>query len=82
MVNVSDLIIKAVKIEASVKPNEKIIIGEHVFTYSEFAEILSRRHNSKTEKKIICMFLKQAEQLFKSNPEFKNKILELTGTRE
>jgi len=80
--NVRKLIIMAVKAEASVKPNEKLIIGEHAFTYSEFAEILSKKHNSKDERKLIDTFLKQAEQLFKNNIEFKNKILELAGARE
>jgi len=80
--SINELIIRAIKIEASLKPNEKLIIGEHVFTYSEFAEILSKKHNSKDERKLIDTFLKQAEQLFKNNIEFKNKILELAGARE
>ncbi|MEM2374413.1 MAG: hypothetical protein QXI11_08250 [Thermoproteota archaeon] len=80
--SINELIIRAIKIEASLKPNEKLIIGEHVFTYSEFAEILSKKHNSRDERKLIKMFLKQAEQLFKNNMEFKNKILELAGARE
>ncbi|MEM2374219.1 MAG: hypothetical protein QXI11_07235 [Thermoproteota archaeon] len=80
--SINELIVRAIKIEASVKPNEKLIIGEHVFTYSEFAEILSKKHNSKDERKLIDTFLKQAEQLFKNNMEFKNKIMELAGARE
>ncbi|MEM2830971.1 MAG: hypothetical protein QXZ14_12010 [Candidatus Jordarchaeales archaeon] len=80
--SINELIIRAIKIEASLKPNEKLIIGEHVFTYSEFAEILSKKHNSRDERKLIKMFLKQAEQLFKNNMEFKNKILELAGVEK
>lgn len=71
--NARELIIKAIEIESLSKPDEKIVIGDKIFTYAEFAKILKQ----KREKEIINAFLNQAEQLFLHNEAFKTKILEL-----
>jgi len=71
--NARELIIKAIEIESLSKPDEKIIVGNKIFTYSEFVALLKQ----KREKEIINNFLNQAEQLFLSNEAFKAKILEL-----
>jgi len=75
MNEIESLIVKAIKIEALQKPDEKIIAGNIVMTYRDFAEML----NSKKHEKIVKDFLKTAVKLFNENPAFKENILKLAS---
>jgi hypothetical protein len=77
MNDIEGLIIKAIKIEALNKPDEKIIIGDVIITYRQFAEML----NSKNHENIIKDFLKTAVKLFNENPVFKENILKLASQK-
>jgi len=77
MNDIEGLIIKAIKIEALNKPDEKIIIGDVIITYRQFAEML----NSKNHENIIRDFLKTAVKLFNENPVFKENILKLSSQK-
>jgi len=72
-----DVIKRAIQLEALSKPNEKIIIGNQVLTYAEFASILNGHHNSSSNKRLVKHFMKQALKLYKSNPQFRSKLNEL-----
>jgi hypothetical protein len=78
MNEIEKIIVKAIKIEALQKPNEKIIAGNIVITYREFVEML----NSKTHEKIVKNFLKSAVKLFNENPLFKENILKLASEKD
>jgi hypothetical protein len=77
MNDIEGLIVKAIKIEALNKPDEKIIIGDVIITYRQFAEML----NSKNHENIIKDFLKTAVKLFNENPVFKENILKLASQK-
>jgi hypothetical protein len=77
MNDIEGLIVKAIKIEALNKPDEKIIIGDVIITYRQFAEML----NSKNHENVIKDFLKTAVKLFNENPVFKENILKLASQK-
>jgi hypothetical protein len=77
-----EIIIKALRVEAMQKPNEKIIAGKEVFTYKEFAEMLNSKKLQKNHRKMIQAFLNSALKMFKENPTYKRKILQLAAVEE
>lgn len=76
--DVKELIIKAIKVEASIKPDETIIVGDKVMTYKQFAELIENIDEIDPElRKQIYDFLKMAIKLFKQCEEFRKSILTL-----
>lgn len=74
------ILIKALKLEAQHKPNERIYVGFKSFTYKEFACMLENNSRlDKETKKVVDNFLKQALKMFRENHEFRNKMMTLAG---
>ena len=74
------ILIKALKAEAKMKPDEKIKIGWRFFTYEEFAEILDSRGNpSNEEKGLLESFIDNALKMFRENPVYRQKMMALAG---
>jgi len=75
-----NIIVKALKLEALSKPDEKIYIGSRVYTYREFAGMLNdRRRLDKTDRRFVESFLKASVKMFKKDQSFRERILKLTG---
>jgi hypothetical protein len=74
------VIIKALRIEAQRKPNERIYVGFKSYTYAEFVEMLDNHKSlTKAEKEFIENFLKTSLKLFRENQTYREKILKLAG---
>ncbi|MEM2281439.1 MAG: hypothetical protein QXZ68_05565 [Candidatus Bathyarchaeia archaeon] len=77
-----EIIIKALKVEAESKPNERIYLGFKSYTYKEFANMLNNhRKLDKETRKLVEDFLDNALKLFRQNSEFRNKMLKLAGVK-
>jgi len=78
-VNEKDIIIKALKIEAERKPNERIYItGFKSYTYKEFINMLDNYEKlNNDEKQFVDRFLEESTKLFKENKAFQEKILSM-----
>jgi hypothetical protein len=77
---IMNIIIKAIKLEASLKPNEKIYIGQKSYTYAEFANMLNNhRKLSKDGKQTVKAFLESCIKLFRENQDFREKIFSLAA---
>ena len=74
-----EIIIKALRIEALQKPEEKVMAGKEVFTYREFAEMLNSKKLQKNHRKFVESFLQSAIKMFNENPTYKQKVLQLAG---
>lgn len=74
-----EIVILALKEEAKHKPKEKVFFGEYVYTYEQFVEMLNRRKLKKEEKRIVQGFLNNAVRMFKENPAFRSKMMQLAG---
>lgn len=75
-----ELIIKALKIEASIKPNDKIIIGNIVLTYKELSEMLDNIDKiDPVVKRFIVNFLKTSLRMFRECEEFRKMVISLVG---
>jgi len=80
--DIMNVIVKALKIEAMRKPNERIFVGFKTYTYAEFAEMLSGQKNlSKADKQLIKSFLEDSVKIFKESQLFRLKILELAAEK-
>ncbi|MEM2281660.1 MAG: hypothetical protein QXZ68_06715 [Candidatus Bathyarchaeia archaeon] len=78
-----EIIIKAFKVEAESKPNERIFVGSKSYTYKEFANMLNNHKKlDKETRKLVDNFLKNALKLFEENEEFHRKIMALAGKDE
>jgi ClpP class serine protease len=78
--NDMELIIRALKLEAQQKPNERIFVGFKSYTYAEFAKMLNdHKKLNKTDKQFIKSFLDTSLKLFKENPTYRQRILKLAG---
>jgi hypothetical protein len=71
-----DVVIKALKMEALQKPDERIILGRTVLTYRQFAEMLG---GGSGDGKVIDEIIKSAVLMFKNNPAFRERMLRLAG---
>jgi hypothetical protein len=77
-----DIIIKALKLEAQQKPNERIYVGFKSYTYAEFVEMLNNHKKlAKVEKEFVENFLKTSLKLLKENKAYREKILTLAGEK-
>jgi len=77
-----DIIVKALKLEAQQKPNERIYVGFKSYTYAEFAQMLNNHKKlAKAEKEFVENFLKTSLKLFKENKAYREKILTLAGEK-
>jgi hypothetical protein len=76
------VIIKALKIEAQRKPNERIYVGFKSYTYTEFVEMLDNRKSlTKAEKEFVENFIKTSLKLFRENKAYRERILTLAGEK-
>jgi len=76
----TEIIVKALKLEARQKPNGRIYVGLKSYTYSEFAEMLDNHKKlSKTERQLVENFLNASLKLFRENQAYREKILKLAG---
>jgi hypothetical protein len=74
--NEIDIIIKALKMEAERKPNERIYLGFKSYTYKEFINMLDNYEKlNNDEKQFVDRFLEESVKLFKENKAFREKIL-------
>jgi hypothetical protein len=74
------VIVKALKLEALSKPDEKIYVGSRVYTYREFAGMLNdRRKLDKTDRRFVESFLKTSVKMFKKDQSFRERMLRLAG---
>jgi hypothetical protein len=71
-----DVVIKALKMEALQKPDEKIILGRTVLTYRQFAEMLG---GGSGDGKVVEEVVRSAVLMFKKNPAFRERMLRLAG---
>jgi len=74
-----DIIIRALKAEAMVKPDEKIFVGRESFTYAEFAGMLGTEKLQRNHRKFVENFLNSAKKMFKENPVYRQKMIQLAG---
>jgi len=75
-VNEIDIIIKALKMEAEKKPNERIYLDFKSYTYWEFINMLDNYEKlNNNEKQFVDKFLEESVKLFKENKAFRVKIL-------
>jgi hypothetical protein len=75
-----EIIIRALKLEAQQKPNERIFVGFKSYTYAEFVNMLNNHKKlNKTDKQFIKNFLDASLKLFKENQTYRQKILKLAG---
>ena len=73
------IIIEAIKVEATLKPNEKLFIGPISVTYAELASKI----NGRKKDKLVESFMTHALKEFKSNPKFREVMMKLaTGAKE
>jgi hypothetical protein len=78
--NDMEIIIRALKLEAQQKPNERIFVGFKSYTYAEFVNMLNNHKKlNKTDKQFIKNFLDASLKLFKENQTYRQKILKLAG---
>jgi len=76
----TEIIIKALQIEARQKPSERIYVGYKSYTYSEFVQMLNNHKKlGKAEKEFVENFLNASLKLFKENKAYREKILKLAG---
>jgi ribosome assembly protein YihI (activator of Der GTPase) len=77
-VNEIDIIIKALKMEAEKKPNERIYLDFKSYTYKEFINMLDNYEKlNNDEKQFVDKFLEESVRLFKENKAFREKILSM-----
>ena len=75
-----DILIRAFKAEARMKPKEKIILGRKVYTFEEFASMLgSGRRLPKEERNLVRSFVDNALRMFRENPAYRQKMMSLAG---
>jgi len=74
-----EIIVKALKAEASQKPMEIIYAGRETFTYEEFVGMLNSRKLQKNHKKLVESFLQSARKMFNENPTYRQKIMQLAS---
>jgi uncharacterized protein YggL (DUF469 family) len=79
---VVDIITRALKLEASQKPNEIIYAGREKFTYKQFVGMLNSGKLQKNHKKLVESLLNSAIKQFKENEVFRNKMLDLAGMQK
>jgi ribosome assembly protein YihI (activator of Der GTPase) len=76
--NEIDIIIKALKMEAEKKPNERIYLDFKSYTYKEFINMLDNYEKlNNDEKQFVDKFLEESVRLFKENKAFREKILSM-----
>ena len=80
--NELEIIVKALRAEASQKPNEIIYAGRESFTYKQFASMLNSEKLQKNHKKLVESFLNSAVKQFKQNEAFRHKMLGLAGVQK
>jgi hypothetical protein len=74
------VIVRALKLEALSKPDEKIYVGRRVYTYREFAGMLNdHRRLGRAERRVVESFLEASLKMFKENREFRERMLRLAG---
>jgi ribosome assembly protein YihI (activator of Der GTPase) len=77
-VNEIDIIIKALKMEAERKPDERIYLDFKSYTYKEFINMLDNYEKlNNDEKQFVDKFLEESVRLFKENKAFREKILSM-----
>jgi ribosome assembly protein YihI (activator of Der GTPase) len=77
-VNEIDIIIKALKMEAERKPDERIYLDFKSYTYKEFINMLDNYEKlNNDEKQFVDKFLEESVKLFKENKAFREKILSM-----
>jgi len=78
-----DIILFAIKTEAQQKPNKKLIIGQKSMTYKELASKieakLAKKKLPKNERQFIESFVQNSIIMYKTNPTFRTKMLELAS---
>jgi ribosome assembly protein YihI (activator of Der GTPase) len=76
--NEIDIIIKALKMEAERKPDERIYLDFKSYTYKEFINMLDNYEKlNNDEKQFVDKFLEESVRLFKENKAFREKILSM-----
>jgi ribosome assembly protein YihI (activator of Der GTPase) len=76
--NEIDIIIKALKMEAERKPDERIYLDFKSYTYKEFINMLDNYEKlNNDEKQFVDKFLEESVKLFKENKAFREKILSM-----
>ena len=75
-----EILIRAFKAEARMKPDERIKLGWNLYTYREFADMLGSGEDlSKEEKNTLKSFVDNALKMFRENPAYKQKMMSLAG---
>jgi len=74
-----EIIIRAIKAEAKLKPKEKIFAGYISMTYEEFASKLNTKKLSKDEKRLVQDRLKTMLKMFNENATYRQQMMKLAG---
>jgi hypothetical protein len=81
--NEREIILRAIRAEARLKPKELVILGRRVFTFEEFAEKLNAEEKlPKEDKTLIKAWMKNTLKMFKENEAFRVQMLSLAGAGE
>ncbi len=77
-----EIIIRALKAEATAKPNERIYVGFKSLTYKEFVEMLDNHKKlDKMGKEFVESFLKTAVKMFRENQAYRENMMKLAGVK-
>ena len=77
-----EILVRAMKAEARMKPDTKIRLGWSFYTYREFADMLgSNEELSKEEEGRLKSFMENALKMFRENPAYRDKMMDLAGVR-
>jgi len=76
-----EIILCALKAEALTKPKEIIFVGTEAFTYEQFVTMLEKNNPKGNHERFVKNFLASAQQMFKTNPTYRRKMMLLAGVK-
>jgi hypothetical protein len=77
--NEKEIVIRALKMEAQLKPSEKIYAGWVELTYEEFGKMLDAKRLQRNHKKLVESIVQTSLKMFRENPVFRERMLKLAG---
>ena len=72
------IIINSIKVEAKIRPKEKIFFGPISYTYEQFAEMLSTPRLSRKQKKLVKNHLNTLIRMFETSEKYREQCMRFT----
>jgi len=76
MVDFEELVVQAIEIEASRKPNEKIIVGNIEMTYAEL-----KKKIDEGDETVLKLIVKPMAMVLKKDKSFSAKLMRLVASQ-